>query len=88
MRSGVTIAMVLLGIWTILTGITIEETPRAIGSPAHHIFAASAFVVVLCIHVWLNKKAFLQRFKGLGWKWSLIGVGILIILATTVWHPR
>jgi len=80
MRSGVTIAMSLLGIWTILTGI--------IGSPAHHILAALAFIVVLCIHVWLNRKSFLQRFKGLGWKWSLIGLGILIILATTVGHPR
>jgi hypothetical protein len=87
MRSGVTIAMFLLGIWTIMTGI-IELTPLSVGGPDHHIFAASAFIVVLCIHVWLNRKAFLQRFKALGWKWSLIGVGILIILATTVGHPR
>ncbi len=87
MRSGVNIAMFLTGIWTIMTGI-IELTPLAIGSPAHHIVAASTFVVVLGIHVWLNRKAFLQRFKGLGWRWSLIGAGILIILITTVGHPR
>jgi hypothetical protein len=48
-----------------------------------HIFAACASIAVMCIHIWLNRKSFLQRFRGLGWKWMLIGAGMLTLIATT-----
>jgi len=87
MRSGVNIAMFLSGIWTVLTGI-IGLVSYNTESADHHVVAASIFTIALCIHVWLNRKPFFQRFKGLGWKWSLIGLGLFIIIITTVGHPR
>lgn len=87
MKNFTTIGMTLTGIWTALSGI-LELTPAAIGSPAHHVFAAFVFLVFLGIHTWLNRRSLLLRFKGLGWKWSIVGMGLLVIILTTVAHPR
>jgi uncharacterized membrane protein (DUF441 family) len=73
LRSIVTISLSILGIWTIITGIMDSDI---------HIFAACVLLVVICIHIWLNRNSFLQRFKGLGWKWILITTGILAVIAT------
>jgi hypothetical protein len=74
MKNFVTIALSMLGIWTMLTGIMDSD---------FHIFAALALTGILCIHIWLNRKLFFQRFKGLGWSWVLVGLGMLAIIATT-----
>jgi hypothetical protein len=72
LKSIIAGALLILGIWTFVTGIMDSEI---------HIFAGCASTVVICIHVWLNRKSFLQRFRGLGWMWMLIGLGILITIA-------
>jgi hypothetical protein len=74
LRSIVTIALCILGTWTIISGIVDSDV---------HIFAACTLAVVICIHLWINRKSFFQRFSGLGWKWMLIGLGILVAIATT-----
>jgi hypothetical protein len=74
LKSFVTIALCILGIWTIISGIADSDI---------HVFVACAAAVVICIHLWLNRKSFLQRFRGLGWKWMLIGLTILVAIATT-----
>jgi hypothetical protein len=63
----------MLGIWTIITGVMDSDI---------HIFVACASIVVMFIHIWLNRKSFLQRFRGLGWKWMIIGLGMLVVIAT------
>jgi hypothetical protein len=73
LRSIVTISLSILGIWTIVTGIMDSDI---------HILAACILLVVICIHIWLNRNSFLQHFRGLGWKWMLIGAGILVAIAT------
>jgi uncharacterized membrane protein (DUF441 family) len=73
LRSIVTVSLSILGIWTIITGIMDSDI---------HIFAACVLLVVICIHIWLNRNSFLQRFKGLGWKWILITTGILTAIAS------
>jgi hypothetical protein len=83
MRNFVTIGMTLAGIWTALSGFQ-QLTPLASGSVVHHLAPAILLVIFMGMHVWLNWKAFLLRFKGLGWKWGLVGIGLAIIFLTTV----
>ena len=85
MRKGITIAMTLLCIWMISTGLTALASPR-IDAPAHHVVAAVLFLIALAIHVWLNRKPLLHYFKNLRWQWVLIGLGIVLIVATTIGH--
>jgi hypothetical protein len=73
LRSIVTVSLSIFGIWTIVTGMLDSDI---------HIFAACALIVAICIHIWLNRNSFLQRFKGLGWKWMLIGAVTLAAIAT------
>jgi hypothetical protein len=75
LRSFVTISLSILGFWTIVTGIMDSDI---------HIFAACALIVAVCIHIWLNRNSFLQRFKGLGWQWILICAGALAAIATAL----
>ena len=66
--------MSLLGVWTMLSGIVDSDL---------HIWVAIALTLVLCFHLWLNRKLLLRHFKGPGWKWILIGTVLLAIIATT-----
>jgi len=86
MRIFVTIGMTLTSLWTVLTGFQMEFF--ATGSHAHHVFPAILFVIFMCLHLVLNWKAFLLRFKGLGWKWALVGLVAVLIIFTSFLHPR
>jgi hypothetical protein len=70
----VTISLSILGIWTIVTGIMDSDI---------HIFAACALLVAVCVHIWLNRKSFLQRFKELGWKWWMLIVAVIVAVIAT-----
>ena len=76
--------MTLLGIWMISTGII--ELASTGTDAAHHVVTAVLFLIALAIHLWLNRKPFLRYFKNLRWQWVLIGLGIVIIVATTIGH--
>jgi hypothetical protein len=74
LKNIITIFLSIFGLWTIVTGIMDSDI---------HIFAACALIVAVCIHIWLNRILFLQRFKGLGWKWMLVGAVTLAAIATS-----
>ena len=63
MRRGVGIAMMLLILLSVVTGIG-ESRPAHLGPPVAHIFAAVLLLVTVCLHVWLNRKAFIRYFVG------------------------
>jgi hypothetical protein len=85
MRKFVTIGMSLTGLWTALSGFQML-TLATITSHAHHVAPAILFLIFMVLHVWLNWKAFLCRFKGLGWKWALVCVAVVIIFLVTFAH--
>ena len=87
MRKFVTIGMTLTGLWTVLSGFQMMVVPP-VGGHVQHVAPAILFVVFMGLHTWLNWKALLLRFKGLGWKWGLVGLGIIVIVLATVGHPR
>jgi hypothetical protein len=74
MKKTIAILMSLLGFWTMLSGIVDSDL---------HIWVAIVLTLVLCFHLWLNRKPFLQHYKGLGLKWILIGTVFLVMIATT-----
>jgi hypothetical protein len=61
-RKFLSIAMPLLLAIRILTGI-IESQPRHAGVPGFHIFIAALFIICVCIHIWLNRKAYVKYFS-------------------------
>lgn len=61
MRKNISIAMVLAFVVAMLTGIA-EASPNHSGLPAAHIIIVSLFTAVLCIHLFLNRKALSRYF--------------------------
>ncbi len=86
MRKFVTIGLTLTGLWTMLSGFQMMVVPPTDGH-AQHLAPAFLFIIFMGLHTWLNWKALLLRFKGLGWRWALVGVGIVIVFLMTLGHP-
>lgn len=86
MRKFVTIGMTLTGAWTVMTGLLLDIVN--IGNHAHHVFPAYLFLVFMVWHLVLNWKPFLCRFKALGWKWALVGLAVVFILAFSFAHQQ
>lgn len=87
MRRGVSIAMVIFGILSILTGIWQFLPPFEYGHDPLHIAPAFIFGILVVIHVWLNRKPLVRYFKGLGWRWVFVGLGIILILGGGIVGP-
>lgn len=83
MRRGIAIAMVLLGLGTFVSGI-VDSSAVSVGGPGHHIIFAVLFAIVVCIHGWLNRKPLIRYFKGLGWGWVLVGLGLAVIVVANI----
>jgi hypothetical protein len=56
MRRIIVLAMFVLMILCIITGIVESRTSHT-GTPAAHILMAVLFIIVVGIHIWLNRKA-------------------------------
>ncbi len=87
MRRGISIAMVIVGIWAIMTGIWQLFPPFNKGIDPLHMIPAFVFGILLVVHVWLNRKPLLRYFRGLGWRWVFIGLGVLGILWAGIVGP-
>jgi hypothetical protein len=83
MRKSISIAMILLGIGTFASGLA-ELTKVSASGADHHTIFAILFAIFACIHGWLNRKAFIRYFESLGWRWGLIGLGIVIIVVVCI----
>jgi heme A synthase len=62
MRRILGISMPLLLVLVIVTGIA-EARPSHAGLPVAHILISALFVITLCLHVWLNRKAFIKCYS-------------------------
>jgi hypothetical protein len=74
MKSTLIILLSILGMLTAATGLFDSD---------FHVFAACISTVAILVHVWIYRNAFLQRFKGLGWRWMIIGAGTLTAIGIT-----
>ena len=81
MRRVSVVLMALSAVLVIITGIG-ESFPPHNGSAGHHLAAAVLFLAAVCIHGWYNRKAILNNFSGLGWRWAVIaGCLVLALIA-------
>ncbi|MFA5064201.1 MAG: hypothetical protein WC566_01870 [Dehalococcoidia bacterium] len=64
MRKFIGIAMPVLLILVVVTGIVESQEFHAGRPPEAHIFMAVLFIVVMCIHAWLNRKALIRYYSG------------------------
>jgi len=87
MRRGISIALILNVIWLIATGVLQLFPPFSNQIDPNHISPVVLFVILLSIHLWLNRKPIFKYFKGLGWKWAFIALGIISILWAVVGVP-
>ena len=87
MRRGISIALILNTIWLIATGVLQLFPPFNEQVDPNHIIPVVLFIILLSIHLWLNRKPIFKYFKGLGWKWIYIALGIVLILWGVVGVP-
>ncbi len=64
MRKITCIAMLVLFILVIVSGIVESQDFHEGRPPEAHIFLAILFIVATCIHAWLNRKALMKYFTG------------------------
>lgn len=64
MRKFIGITMPILFILVLVTGIVESQEFHAGRPPEAHIFIAVLFIAMMCIHVWLNRKALIKYYTG------------------------
>jgi hypothetical protein len=74
MKRCIDVTTAMFGIWTAITGIQ--------GADLHG-FISIVFTVLFCVHTFLYRKLLLGHFKGLGWKWILVGAVLTAIVSTS-----
>jgi len=85
LRRPVSIALGVLGLFTVVTGVWNFFPPFDTEFSRGHAVGACAFGVVGIVHAWLNWNAILRHFGGLGWwRWVLLGATVIGLLALLV----
>jgi hypothetical protein len=75
-RRAVSIALVLFGLFTAISGLWNFFPPlNAEFSPGHAV-GACIFGILCIVHIWLNWKPLIRYLRGLGWWWILVGLGL------------
>jgi uncharacterized membrane protein len=80
MRRGISIALVIFGLLTAVAGIWKLFPPANKTVYPPHIIASFIFLILVIIHVWLNRKAILKYFSKLGWKWIWVILGFALVI--------
>jgi hypothetical protein len=62
MRKFICIAMPVLLILVVVTGIAESQGFHAGRPPEAHIFIAILFILSMCVHAWLNRKALIRYY--------------------------
>ena len=88
MRRGVSIAMFIFGLNTLVTGIQNFFPPFNTVFYIPHVVNASLFASIAVIHVWLNWKSLVRHFQRLGRWWILVGLlGVVAVIWLAVIAP-
>jgi peptidoglycan/LPS O-acetylase OafA/YrhL len=74
------IAMLITGIWNIFPPLDAEFFPP-------HAISSFVFGVLAVLHIWLNWKPTIRYFRGLGWWWVLVGLGVLMVVWMGILAP-
>ena len=84
MRRAVTVALVVSGLFSVVTGIWNFFPPFSESFSPGHAIGASIFGGLCIIHVWLNWKSILRYFRTLGWWWLLVVLGLIATVMAVI----
>ena len=84
MRRAVSIALVVSGLFSAVTGIWNFIPPFSESFSPGHAIGAAIFGILCVIHVWLNWKSILRYFKTLGWWWLPVALGLIATVMVIV----
>ena len=84
MRRAVSIALVVTGLFSAVTGIWNFFPPFSESFSPGHAIGACIFGALCVIHVWLNWKPIIKYLKALGWWWILVGIGLMATVMVIV----
>ena len=87
MRRIMGIAMVILGLAMVTTGIWNLFPPFNTVLFPPHIITSFIFGVLVVIHIWVNWKPITRYFKGLGRWWIPVGVGFAAVIWVGIIMP-
>jgi hypothetical protein len=82
MRRIISIIMSLTAVLTMISGIG-EAISQHAGTSSPHVAVSVLFFLTACIHGWFNRRILLKYFSGPVWKWGIIIVVIIVVLAIT-----
>ena len=86
-RRGMAIGIVLMSTIVFLSGIRQLFAPFDTIFDWSHVIPSFILVGLICIHLWLNRKALVRYFTRPGKWWWLIGPGIAVIVFTCIVRP-
>lgn len=84
MRRGISIALVIFGLAMLVSGIQKLFPPADDRFYLPHVINSFIFAVLVCVHLWLNRKSIVRYFKGLGQWWLLVGLGLAAIIVVGI----
>ena len=84
MRHAVSVALVVTGLFSAVTGIWNFFPPFSESFSPGHAIGACIFGILCVIHVWLNWKSVLRYFKRLGWWWILVAAGLIATIIVVI----
>ncbi len=72
--------MSLMAVLTMISGIGEAISQHAVTS-SPHIAVSVLFFLTACIHGWFNRRILFKYFSGPVWKWGVIILVIIVVLA-------
>ena len=84
MRRAISVSLVVVGLFSVVTGIWNFFPPFSESFSPGHAIGASIFGALCIIHVWLNWKPILKYLKALGWWWILVTLGLIATVMVIV----
>ena len=84
MRRAVSVALVVTGLFSAVTGIWNFIPPFSESFSPGHAIGACIFGVLCVIHIWLNWKSILRYFKALKWWWIIVALGLIATVMVVV----
>lgn len=76
-RKVTSLALVITGLLTLVTGLWNFFSPYNGAFSPGHAYGASIFAALCLIHVWLNRGAVNRYLRRVGWRWLLAGSGVV-----------
>jgi hypothetical protein len=74
MKKGANILLFIFALWTAISGIADSDI---------HVITSVIFTLLMCVHAFQYRKFMVICFRGLGWKWALITLVLIVMIFTS-----